>query len=367
MFPATRLSSSRKSISDFETTAGGGRFATSIGGVLTGRGADWIIIDDPLKPAEAMSDTQREKVNDWYHNTLYSRLNEKETGKIILIMQRLHQNDLTGHLLNRNEGFHHIKLPLIAETNEEWQIFRRSSQKTKVFTREVGDVLHPARDSKDTVLAMKRIMSDFAFSGQCQQNPVPLEGGIIKLNWPHKYDNLPVLREIIISWDLASKTGASNSYSAGVILGVGQDRIYMIDCIRFRAEFPELVKRVIDINQQMKDRYKTTVTTLIEDASAGTQVIQYVKNDRIFTPIAIKPTQDKKVRLEGVSAYIKDGTVVFPNIKGPWWDDFIEELTTFPNSTFSDQCDAFSQGLEYAVTRLKKPQVTVRVLTYGGY
>ncbi|NCB49893.1 MAG: hypothetical protein EOM53_04370 [Alphaproteobacteria bacterium] len=154
---------------------------------------------------------------------------------------------------------------------------------------------------------------------------------------------------------------------AGVILGVGQDRIYMIDCIRFRAEFPELVKRVIDINQQMKDRYKTTVTTLIEDASAGTQVIQYVKNDRIFTPIAIKPTQDKKVRLEGVSAYIKDGTVVFPNIKGPWWDDFIEELTTFPNSTFSDQCDAFSQGLEYAVTRLKKPQVTVRVLTYGGY
>ncbi|NCB49383.1 MAG: hypothetical protein EOM53_01700 [Alphaproteobacteria bacterium] len=362
MFPATRLSQSRKSISDFETTAGGGRFATSIGGVLTGRGADWIIIDDPLKPAEAMSDTQREKVNEWYKSTLYSRLDDKETGKIILIMQRLHQNDLTRYLLGHSNNFRHIKLPAIAEYDEAWKIFRRSSQKVKIFTRQCGEALHPARESIDVLLETQRTISDYAYAGQYQQAPVPLEGGIIKRNWFHTYENLPILREIIISWDLASKTGTSNSYSAGIILGIGKDKIYQLDCIKFRAEFPELVQEVIDINQQMKDKYKVSVTTLIEDASAGTQVIQYIKNGRHFTPVEIRPNQDKKVRLEGVSAYIKDGTILFPNERGPWWDDFADELTTFPNSTFSDQCDAFSQGLEYAVTRLKKPEVRVRIL-----
>lgn len=99
LFPDTRLASRRSAVHDFMTTRKGARLATSVGGVLTGRGADFIIIDDPLKPDEALSDVQRRNVNDWYDHTLISRLNDKRTGCIILIMQRLHEDDLVGHVL----------------------------------------------------------------------------------------------------------------------------------------------------------------------------------------------------------------------------------------------------------------------------
>ena len=99
LFPETRLATRRSAVHDFMTTKKGSRLATSVGGVLTGRGADFIIIDDPLKPDEALSDVQRRNVNDWYDHTLISRLNDKRTGCIILIMQRLHEDDLVGHVL----------------------------------------------------------------------------------------------------------------------------------------------------------------------------------------------------------------------------------------------------------------------------
>ena len=95
------------------TTAGGSRYATSIGGTLTGRGADLIIVDDPLKAEEAMSEPARKRVIDWYAGTLVSRLNDKEMGPIVVIMQRLHENDLAGHLLEQ-KGWIHLDLPAIA-------------------------------------------------------------------------------------------------------------------------------------------------------------------------------------------------------------------------------------------------------------
>lgn len=107
---------------DFETISGGGRFSTSVNGTLTGRGGDYLIIDDPIKPADANSDLQRNKVNDWYANTLYSRLNNKNTGKIIVIMQRIHEEYLTGYLLNNDENFKLIKIQAIAEQDEKWVI-----------------------------------------------------------------------------------------------------------------------------------------------------------------------------------------------------------------------------------------------------
>jgi len=100
LFP-TRLSSHRQAVQEFVTTQQGFRLATSVGGVLTGRGADFIVIDDPLKPEEALSETQRNTANSWYDGTLYSRLNDKQRGCIIIIMQRLHEDDLVGHVLGQ--------------------------------------------------------------------------------------------------------------------------------------------------------------------------------------------------------------------------------------------------------------------------
>ena len=141
----TRLVSDK--LHDFVTNKQGGRMATSVGGVLTGRGADFIIIDDPLKPDEALSETRRKAVNEWYDNSLLSRLNSKTNGCIIIIMQRLHQDDLVGHVLDQ-ENWEVVSFPAIAEQDETHLI--ESIFGRKYFKRKAGEVLHPERDGKET-------------------------------------------------------------------------------------------------------------------------------------------------------------------------------------------------------------------------
>lgn len=358
LFPKTQLSNSRKAINDFETSLGGGRMATSIGGTLTGRGADCIIIDDPLKPSEAMSDTQREKVNDWYGSTLYSRLNDKATGKILLIMQRLHQNDLTGYLLETKAAFEHIKLPVIAENDEEWILNNHILKKQRIVCRAKGELLHPQRENLDIISDLRKNLGEYGFAGQYQQRPVPLEGGLIKSNWLHFYDQLPnKLKHIVLSWDTAAKTGEHNAYSACVVLGIdAAKQIYMLDCYRDRLEFPKLIQKMSHMHTQMKQKYASAkIETLIEDASSGTQAIQQLRmSNPKFRIIPVKAVQDKVSRLVGISSYIENGTCLFPAFTGHWWLDFKTELLLFPNSTFKDQCDALSQGIEYATTAIIK-------------
>src|SRR5437879_12284428 len=141
IFP-TRLAPYRQAVQEFITTRQGYRLATSTGGVLTGRGADIILIDDPLKPEEALSDAQRKAANEWYDHTLYSRLNDKRHGAIVIIMQRLHEDDLVGHVLAQ-EGWEGLSFPAIAETDEEHRI--EIILEPKCFRRRKGEALHPDR------------------------------------------------------------------------------------------------------------------------------------------------------------------------------------------------------------------------------
>jgi hypothetical protein len=138
--------------------------------VLTGRGAMTIVIDDPMKPSEAMSETQRQTVNDWYDQTLLSRLDSKKDGAIVLIMQRLHEDDLTGHVLGQ-EPWGHLRFPAIAEEDEEHLYMSPSG--TRVLRRSKGDVLQPKREPREVLDALKRGMGSIVFAGQYQQTPVP--------------------------------------------------------------------------------------------------------------------------------------------------------------------------------------------------
>ncbi len=165
LFP-TRLAPHKQSIQEFLTTENGFRLATSVGGVLTGRGADFIIIDDPLKPEEALSETQRKTVNEWFDHTLRSRLNDKRTGCIIVIMQRLHEDDLVGHVLEQ-EDWEHVKLPAIAE-EDETHIFKSRYQK-RVVERKHGEALHPEREPIEILDHLRRTVGEYNFAGQCQQ------------------------------------------------------------------------------------------------------------------------------------------------------------------------------------------------------
>jgi hypothetical protein len=150
---STRLSAQKQSLQEFVTTQGGFRLATSVGGVLTGRGADFIIVDDPLKPDEALSETQRKAVNDWFDHTVYSRLNDKRTGCIIIIMQRLHEDDLVGHVLEQ-ENWEHVRLPAIAQEDETHVI--ESPFRTRTVFRRAGEALHPERESLTVLEKLRR-------------------------------------------------------------------------------------------------------------------------------------------------------------------------------------------------------------------
>lgn len=178
LFPKTRISPLRAAKAEFTTTANGFRMATSVGGVLTGRGADVVIIDDPLKPEEAVSETQRKAANEWFDSTLYSRLNDKGAGVIILIMQRLHLDDLVGHVRERGEPWEPLSLPAIAE-QEERHIYDSFGQPV-VHVRAPGEALHPEREPLEVLAAVRKALGEYHFSAQYLQAPVPLGGGMVK-------------------------------------------------------------------------------------------------------------------------------------------------------------------------------------------
>jgi hypothetical protein len=200
VFPATTISPAKDTETEVMTTRRGSRLSTSVGGTLTGRGGNLLIIDDPMKPQEAHSQSARDSLKQWYSNTLLSRLDHKTEGSIIVVMQRLHPDDLVGHLLEQ-ERWKHLNLPAIAE---EETVVRLST--TRSFLRRSGNLLHPARESLVALDELKASMGTMEFSAQYQQTPVPVEGNLIKWSWFKFYDQLPTPSpsdKIIISWDTA--------------------------------------------------------------------------------------------------------------------------------------------------------------------
>jgi hypothetical protein len=210
IFPGSRISREKNQELNFLTTSQGFRYSTSVGGSLTGRGGSVLIIDDPIKPEDAMSDNRRSAINEWYERTLYSRLDNKRSDLIVLIMQRLHIEDLAGHVLQK-EPWVHLNLPAIAD-NEH----RIAIGPGLFHTMYPGEVLHDARESLADLERIRATIGSFNFSAQYQQSPIPLEGEIVKWPWFLLYDQLPPRKEgslIIQSWDVAAKAGEFNDYS----------------------------------------------------------------------------------------------------------------------------------------------------------
>lgn len=360
LFPQTRLAKNRFATMDFETTMGGGRYATSVGGTITGRGANWIIVDDPLKPTDGLSENLRRKTNDWYSHTLSSRLNDKRNGNIMLIMQRLHEDDLTGHLLRANLGFKHLKIQGIAEKDEEWEI-KRPFGKVKTVIRRQGEALHPARESVEMIEKQKREMGASYFAGQYQQDPMPLEGGIIKLEWLHFYSKEELLRliasgkivieHLIQSWDTAYGTNNHNDYSACVTaMKDTLGNFYILDVFRGKLEFPDLIRKIVSLEKEAKALYKLPVNTLIENKGPGQSLIQELRQKHNINARKIEPEYDKQTRLISVSHLIENGRCKFPDNKPYWWLNFEKEMLIFPNGKHDDQCDALSQALNAKIS-----------------
>jgi len=341
--PGTQLSSEKQSVDDFMTTQQGFRMATSIEGPLTGRGGDFIIIDDPIKPEDAMSKANLKKVNEWYNNTLLSRLNNKLTGCIIIVMQRLHQDDLVGHVLAQ-EDWTVLSFPAIAETETVHRI--ESPLGKREYRRSVGDILDPQRESRVSLENTRQYIGTYNFMCQYQQNPIPIGGAMVEPDWFKYYQNtapLPKFAFILQSWDTANKSGELNDYSVCTTWGVFNGDYYLLDVYRQRVNFPELKRAVKD--QVAKFRSNEIV---IEDKASGTQLIQDLKLEGAYNikPYAPPPSTDKIMRLHAQTAIFESGRVILPN-EAPWLTEYVRELTSFPGSKYDDQVDSTTQALDY--------------------
>ncbi len=330
---------------NYVTTRQGYRYSTSVGGTLTGRGGNLIIVDDPIKPEEAMSEATRSTVNNWFDSTLYTRLDSKRDDVIILIMQRLHMDDLAGYVMQRDQ-WTHLNLPAIAETEQRIQIGN-----DEFHTRKAGDILHQERESQKDLEKAKATVGSFNFSAQYQQCPVPPEGEIIKWGWFQFFDACPARvtnDRIIQSWDTASKAKELSDYSVCTSWLVQENRYYLFDVLREKLDYPSLKRRVFEHSIRHDAN-----SVLIEDKCSGTSLIQDIKQENTFgipDPIGILPEGDKITRMSAQSAKIEAGQVYLPK-QAPWLGDLQAELLQFPRGRHDDQVDSISQFLNWIQRR----------------
>jgi predicted phage terminase large subunit-like protein len=343
LFP-TRLRAARPPLRELVTTRGGSRFATSVGGVLTGRGADVILIDDPLKAADAMSETRRSAANAWFDGTLYARLNDKSQGSIVIVMQRLHEDDLVGHVM-RSEGWDVLSFPAIAEADERYDIETEAGPRT--VTRTLGEALHPERESLATLARVRATIGEANFAGQYQQRPAPAGGGVIKAAWFRRYgpDETPRFDRIVQSWDTANKPTELADYSVCTTWGMSGPNAYLLDVFRKRLAFPDLERAVVEEDARFRPEI-----ILIEDRASGTQLVQALVDRGLAHVRGVAPDGDKVMRLHAQSATIENGFVWLPR-EAPWLADYLSELALFPASRHDDQVDSTAQALAWMKRR----------------
>ena len=342
LFPGTCLSATKNTEEIFYTTAGGHRRAVSMSGANTGLGADFLIIDDPIKADDVFSPHRREEVINRMKNTLLSRLNDKKKGCIIVVMQRLHMDDLTGYLLEQG-GWTVLNLPAIAEEDQEIPI-----GDGKTWKRSPGSVLLPEYESLDDLKQLHRSMGEFSFSAQYQQRPIPENGQIFLWDKFQFYDTPPPFKNgdrYVVSWDTAMKDGELNDWSVCTVWQVYQEKYYyLVDIIRKKMLYPDLLKTVY------AEAYKRPIVELLfEDAGSGTILYQEV-SQKYGLPIdevhCIKPEGNKATRAAAITNLIEEGRVFLP-CQAEWLDQFRNELLQFPNGRHDDQVDSMVNFLRW--------------------
>jgi predicted phage terminase large subunit-like protein len=342
LFPGTRISAAKDTELEVMTTARGFRYATSVGGTLTGRGGNLLILDDPLSSQDAHSERARESLKQWYANTLLSRLDNKAEDAIVVVTQRLHVDDLVGHLLEQG-GWTELSLPAIAEVEQVVPL-----GPGRLHHRKVGELLHPEREPRWALEKLKHSMGSVDFAAQYQQEPIAAGGNLIKWSWFPVYDALP-LRDVgdktIVSWDTAMSAGELSDYSACVVLQVKGEAAYVLDIVRERLDYPDLRRKIIEVHRRWRNN-TNSYALLIEDKGSGMSLIQDLKREDIHA-IPVKPTLDKVMRMNAHTARIEAGCVHLPR-RASWLDEFRKEIMAFPAGKLDDQVDALSQGLDRA-------------------
>ena len=348
VFPQTRPKQIGNTQTAFQTTKMGVRYSTSVGGGLTGFGGSIAIIDDPHKADEAISDHKLEQVIAWFQSTLLTRLDDKANGVIIVIQQRLHENDLAGHLLAQG-GWTHLNLRAIAEETEKIPI-----GPGKYHTRVEGDLLDAKLLPKDALDQLKKDMGSYPFAAQYQQRPAPIGGGMVKVKWFKLYKKRPRIEpgdRMVQSWDTATTANDSSNFSVCTTWLVKKNRdCYLLHVYRKKLEYPLLKRQAL----KLIDKYKPDVI-LIEASPGGWPLIQELREfpSLKLAVYPIQPIGDKVTRLYTHTSMLENGCV-FLDKNAVWLADFLHELSHFPKSKYDDQVDSVSQFLYYVRSRMAR-------------
>lgn len=318
---------------------GGRRLATSVGGTFTGKGADLIIIDDPMKADDAFSETRRDDVYGWITSTVISRFNDPKTGALIVVAQRLHVDDLPGRLIAAG-GWEVLELPAIATVPAKVPLGPRA-----FWNREQRELLHPERIDLATLDRMRNELGNAAFEAQFQQRPAPPEGNLIRPEWFGTYDTvLPRNQYEVVfqSWDPAAVPGSTNDYSVCITFGLIGSHIDILHVHRQRHNFPDLLRAALQLRQVWLPNL-----IVIETSHTGIALKQDLEKRKFREVRGYRPKGTKEERMATLTPIMERGEVRLRR-SAPWLDPFLEECGQFPNGKFDDQVDALSQAL-YAI------------------
>jgi len=340
-----RLSADRSLAEEFTNESGGAMLAASVGSRSQGRGGSIIVVDDPISAEAAYSDVTRKGVNDWFQFQLPQRLNDPATSPIVLIQQRLHESDPTGYLLaNEAAEWIHVKLPLVAEEDEEW-IFPISG---RVVRRRKGEVLDSKRFPARVVAEKQR--NRLAYSGQYQQEPAPIEGNLIRRSDVRYYggtdpltgkrdEELPVsFDQTILSVDCSFKDLATSDFVAIAVIGISGRKRFIRNVVNAHLD---AAATEVEIRRQ-HDLYSPVSGTLIEDKANGSAVIQRLKT-HVAGVIEIQPEGGKIGRMYVASAEWQSGDW-YVDRNAAWTEAFLQQITMFPNAKNDDMADTMSQA-----------------------
>lgn len=360
----------------FENDKSGIRLATGVGGAGTGEGGDFVICDDPHKALEAYSQVSRERVKTWWLETMSTRLNDPKTGARVIIMQRLHEDDLTGALLTLGkEGgtqYEHLCIPV-----EYNRMHPTPSTRFADPRQNDGDLLWPERYSREKIAQLKRELGAYGTSGQLQQMPSPATGGIFKReHWRYwqpagmKLPDVPVRTEsgtVYVSpvdlparfdkqaqsWDCAFKASADNDNVAGQVWGCLGANKYLLDYSLDKMNITGTMDAILGFT----GRWPGAIEKLIEDTANGPAVIQLLTN-RVAGLIAVSPAGGKLARAWSAQPEVESGNVYLPHpALYPWVNQFVDNCAMFPNAAHDDDVDAFTQIIIRWQTNFKRPIV----------
>ncbi len=351
-----KITSDQNTKTRFDNDHGGYRLATSVGGTLTGEGGHALIVDDPENAVDMQSEAVRNTTLEWFDNSLSTRLNNPRTGAIILVMQRLHENDLTGHILSSDAGqdWVHLMLPMRYEPDRASILYPNAIGWSDPRTEE-GELLTPERYDEASVSRLERQLGPFQAAGQLQQRPEPKGGGIIKRDYWKDWEseNYPSVSYVLASIDTAYTTKEENDYSAMTVWGVFEDdhevpRVMLMNAWRAKLEFHELVEKIAATNKKFKVDH-----LLIENKASGLSVAQEIRRVYGYEDWSVQlidpKGQDKVARAYSVQHLFADDLVYAPT-HFSWADMVITECASFPKGKNDDLVDCCTQALRFLRT-----------------